>query len=161
MQSGINIDTIKQYNASLREYKEKSSKLRAEIEFSQKELDRQCKELSAELGIEVTPDNIKTILDERIAKINNTITVGTEILDRIKAEEKAAENVGSVPNTGVIPGSIPGMAQPGVVTQPIPPTPATSTTVPGVQPPPVAPSTPSISDLMSSGLPPIFQNNGI
>jgi len=87
MQAGINIEDVKKYNASLREYKEKSAKLRAEIDFSKAELARQCKELSAELGFEVTPDNVKDILEERVKKIQNTMSVGTEILKRIKMEE--------------------------------------------------------------------------
>lgn len=89
MQQGINIEQIKQYNASLREYKDKSNKLRAELEFNEQELNRQCLELSKELGITVTPDNVKEILEERLAKINNTLSVGTEILERVKAEEAA------------------------------------------------------------------------
>ena len=98
MQSGINIEEIKKYNASLREYKEKSSKIRAEIEFNQQELARQCSELTKALGVEVTPDNVVAILEDRVAKINNTMAVGNEILNRIKAEEAAAvaANTGTV-----------------------------------------------------------------
>ena len=33
MQPGINIEDVRKYNASLREYKDRSAKLRAEIEF--------------------------------------------------------------------------------------------------------------------------------
>lgn len=101
MQQGINLEQIKQYNASLREYKDKSNKLRAELEFNEQELNRQCSELSKELGITVTPDNVKEILEERLAKINNTLSVGTEILERVKAEE-AAVNANSINgnNTG-------------------------------------------------------------
>lgn len=108
MQEGINIEAIKQYNNSLRAYKEKSAKLQAEIEFSQNELERQCKELSAELGIEVTPDNIEQILNEKVEKINKTIALGTEILDRIRAEEGSVQVqqnqfIPPVPNTPVTP----------------------------------------------------------
>lgn len=148
MQPGINIDAVKQYNASLREYKEKSSKLRAEIEFNQKELDRQCQELSTELGVQVTPDNIKSILEERIAKINNTIAVGTEILDRIKSEEKVMASGQAVsqpnPQSQAVNNIAPGPAAPGFVPQT-----------------PSAPGVPNINDLMSGGLPPILQNKGI
>lgn len=104
MQSGINIEEVKQYNASLREYKEKSSKLRAEIEFNQQELARQCAELSSALGIEVTPENVNAILEERVAKINNTMSVGNEILNRIKAEEAAAVSANTQPMPGMVGG---------------------------------------------------------
>ena len=87
MKQELNIEAIKKYNDSLREYKDKATKLRAELEFSQKELERQCNELSAELGMRVTPENVSEILEERIKKINNTLSIGTEILERVKAEE--------------------------------------------------------------------------
>ena len=87
MKQELNVEAIKKYNDSLREYKDKATKLRAELEFSQKELERQCNELSAELGMRVTPENVSDILEERIKKINNTLSIGTEILERVKAEE--------------------------------------------------------------------------
>ena len=99
MQAGINIEQVRQYNASLREYKEKSSNLRAEIEFNQQELARQCAELSKTLGIEVNPENVNSILEDRVAKINNTMAVGNEILNRIRAEEAAAIAANSTPHT--------------------------------------------------------------
>ena len=79
MKQELNVEAIKKYNDSLREYKDKATKLRAELEFSQKELERQCNELSAELGMRVTPENVSDILEERIKKINNTLSIGTEI----------------------------------------------------------------------------------
>jgi predicted lipase len=150
MRSDINIEQVRAYNASLREYKEKSSKLRAEIEFNQKELDKQCSELSASLGIQVTPDNIQQILEERVAKIKNTMEVGTEILNRIKNEEATISQVNSQ-----MPGQIP-----------VQPTVQMPTTQPTVQPgspvPPVAPNiqggAASVFGDMSGGLPPIFAN---
>lgn len=146
MQQGINIDEVKKYNASLREYKEKSSQLRAELEFSEKELIRQCAELTAELGIQVTPENIKTILSERISKINNTMEVGNEILNRIKAEEAGVASMQSQ-----IPTAPQAQTTPVQVQQPV--AAPTFETVGGTAP--VAPGFPD----MSGGLPPIFANN--
>lgn len=145
MRSDINIEQVRAYNASLREYKEKSSKLRAEIEFNQKELDKQCSELSASLGIQVTPDNIQQILEERVAKIKNTMEVGTEILNRIKNEEATISQANSQ-----MPGQMPGQM------------PVQPTAQPGSPVPPVAPNiqggAASVFGDMSGGLPPIFAN---
>ena len=161
MQPGINVEDVKRYNASLREYKDKSAKLRAEIEFSQTELARQCKELSTELGIEVTPENVQDILNERVNKIKNTMAIGNEILSRIKAEESRS--------TSQIP--VPGMAQPSGVmggamqTSAVP---TSSTQMPGFNPPQPPAGTfgvqapiPSVTGADGSelpNLPPIFQN---
>ncbi len=150
MQPGINIEDVKNYNKSLREYKDKSAKIVAELEFNEQELQRQCAELSKELGIEVTPDNVEAILTERINKINNTMMVGNEILSRVKEEERNA------------------MAQPQVaqVAQPqMAQTPQMAPQMGGfAQMPqmgqPVAPSTPQAPQMggmdFSGGLPPIF-----
>lgn len=147
MQQGINIETVKQYNASLREYKEKSAKLRAELEFNEQELNRQCAELSKELGREVTPDNIEEIMAERTVKIQNTIEIGTEILNRIKAEEAGA--------AGTAPQAAPQTAQPLVGTLPMMsgvPSAPVATAAPAA---PTAPTAPGFPD-MAGDLPPMF-----
>lgn len=90
MIQGVNIEEVKRYNASLKQYKERASQVRAGIEYSTKELERLCAELSTELGVVVTPENIQQIRQERLEKIQNTLTVGNEILNRIKSEEEAA-----------------------------------------------------------------------
>lgn len=84
----LDVNEIKRYNQTLREYKERSAKLKAEIEFNTGELNRLCKELSDELKIEVTHENIDEIYKDRVSKINNTLEVGKEILQRIVEEEK-------------------------------------------------------------------------
>lgn len=91
MLQGINVEEIKKYNESLRAQKDRASKLRAEIEFNTTELNRICQELTAELGIQVTPENIDTIYNDRVSKINSTLETGKEILKRV-AEEEAAAN---------------------------------------------------------------------
>lgn len=149
MQPGISIEEIKKYNASLREYKGKAATLTAQIEVNRNELERQCKELSAEIGIEVTPSNVKQILEERIAKINNTMMVGNEILGRIRAQESlqqtgttAEVSMDATPTSatqdapifGNIP-SAPNIPNMGVTT---------------------SPDKISVDSIMSEGLPPIF-----
>lgn len=169
MQQGINIEAIKQYNNSLREYKEKSAKLQAEIEFSQKELERQCQELSAELGIEVTSDNIESILNEKVDKINKTIAIGTEILERIKAEENAVAQASQQVQSTVAPGNpgvteMPNSAQntgaPGVAGVPTPPVmPNFSGVGQAAQPQVIQPTPGEVSspfNAMTGDLPPIF-----
>lgn len=92
MKQGINIEDVKKYNASLKEYQDKAAQVRAAIEFNTNELNRLCSELSKELGIQVTPENIEQIREERIEKIENTLKVGNEILNRIKSEEANANS---------------------------------------------------------------------
>ena len=102
MLEGINVDEIKKYNESLRAHKDRATKLKAEIEFNTTELNRLCIELTAELGIQVTPDNLNTIYIDRVTKINDTLTTGTEILKRIAEEEAATTALGTanIPNIG-------------------------------------------------------------
>ena len=66
MQNGVNIEEVKKYNASLRQYRDKANQLKAEIEFTRQELEKRCATLSSELGVQVTPDNIESILADRI-----------------------------------------------------------------------------------------------
>lgn len=93
MLQGLNVEEIKKYNESLRQQKEIASKLMAEIEFNTVELNRMCKEISAEIGREVTVENIREIYAERVAKINNTLQTGKEILRRVAEEEASASEV--------------------------------------------------------------------
>lgn len=84
----INVEEIKKYNAALKQQKDKANKLVAERDYKKSELDRNCKELSRELGIEVTPENIKGIYEEYVVKISNAVKSGNEILKRIQSEEE-------------------------------------------------------------------------
>ena len=88
MIQGVNIEQVRSYNNSLKEYQQKAAQARAAIEYNTNELNRLCSELSNELGIEVTPENVERIRAERIEKIENTLKVGNEILARIKSEEE-------------------------------------------------------------------------
>ena len=77
-----------------------------------------CSELSQELGVTVTPENIEAIREERVAKALNTLSVGNEILDRIRKEE-AQDASSSIPASVAQPTvAQPGFAQPGFVPAP-------------------------------------------
>lgn len=92
MTSNINIEEVKKYNQSLKEYKDKSARINAQIEFNTKEIENSCRELSEELGIEVTTDNIESIYEEYVEKINESLRVGNSILAKIKDEESGVSN---------------------------------------------------------------------
>lgn len=87
----LNVEEIKAYNKSVREQKDKASKIRAEINFNNGELERLCKELTAELGVEVTVDNVEEIYNQYVEKINSTLNSGKEILKRIEDGNKEIE----------------------------------------------------------------------
>ena len=59
MMNGVDINQVKQYNEQLKKYKEQAAKIKVEIEMNTSELNRLCEELTAELGVQVTPDNIE------------------------------------------------------------------------------------------------------
>lgn len=87
----VDIEQVKQYNKILETYKNKSAQLKAEIEVNSREINRLCGELSKELGIEVTPENIRSIYEEQVKSINNNLAVGMDILNRIREEERIAQ----------------------------------------------------------------------
>ena len=69
MLNGINIEEVKKYNDSIKYYKDQSARLSVEIEMNEKELKQLCEQLTAELGVEVTPDNIEQVYNEQVQKI--------------------------------------------------------------------------------------------
>lgn len=118
MNSNIDLREVKKYNESLKKYQDAAAQVRAGIEFNKKELARLCSELSQELGVTVTPENIEAIREERVAKALNTLSVGNEILDRIRKEE--AQDASSSIHASVAQPTVaqPGFAQPGFVPAP-------------------------------------------
>jgi hypothetical protein len=114
MLQGIDVNQIKQYNASLKQYKDKAANLNAEIEYTNKELDALCKELTAELGVEVTRDNVEQIYNEQVEKINSTLQSGNAVLAKIAGEEQTVQSQPVVPTMPVAPQ----LTQP---TAPVPP----------------------------------------
>lgn len=103
MLQGIDLNQVKQYNASLKQYKDKAASLNAEIDYTNKEIDALCAELSTELGIQVTRDNIQQIYEDQVSKINNTLQSGNAVLAKIANEEQAASAVATAQATPVAP----------------------------------------------------------
>lgn len=130
MLQGVDLNQVKQYNASLKQYKDKAASLNAEIEYTNKEIDALCAELTNELGIQVTRDNIQQIYEEQVSKINSTLQSGNAVLAKIASEEQAASTV----------------ATPVAPVTPVAPTPVMQTAVPT---PPVAPVAPTAQETTS------------
>ena len=97
MIQGINVEEIKKYNNMLREYKEKASKIKAEMEFNKAEINRMCAELTVELGMQVTEDNLVQVYNERVEKINSTLENGKEILRQIALSSSDENQLVSAP----------------------------------------------------------------
>ena len=156
MNPGVNIEDVKKYNAELKMYQDKAAQIKVGIDFNTAELKRLCDELSNELGVPVTPENIVQIRDEHIAKIENTLRVGNEILARIKSEEQQANSKPVNPpvmNTGAVNQPT---AQPA--SQPVAPIFAAGAANPmqdGVTPP----AAPNVFGSIGN-VPPIFGNIG-
>lgn len=84
----MDIQRIKEYNNLCNQYKKKASDIQAEINYCKNALEDLCKTLTEQLGIMVTPDNLKQIYEEREAKTANTIISGTAIMENIKRAER-------------------------------------------------------------------------
>lgn len=89
MIQGIDLNQIKQYNTSLKAYRDKAANINAQIEYANKELDSLCRELSAELGQEVNSTNVEQIYKEQTEKINSALQSGNIVLAKIASEEAA------------------------------------------------------------------------
>ena len=94
---------ISEYNKRLKEVKEKSSKLRSDIEYSERELKSICDELTNTLGYEVNMSNIQEVCEKVSAEIERTLEAGEEILNRITGEQADSAKMAPAPTptTGV------------------------------------------------------------
>lgn len=99
MLQGVNIDEIKKYNASLKQCRDRAASLNAEIEYTNKEIDALCVELSQELGITVTRENAEQVYNEQLEKINSTLQSGNAVLSKIASEESGAQQAQNGINT--------------------------------------------------------------
>lgn len=122
----INLEEVKKYNANLKQYRDRAAQLKAEIDFNNKEIDAACAELSNELGVSVTRDNLEQIYAEQVSKINSTLQSGNAVLAKIASEENQTAQQAQV-----------SQATPVAQAQVVPPQPATP-----VQPQSVAPQAP-------------------
>lgn len=119
----LDLERIRNYNTELKKYTDQVATLKAEQTYIKSDLEKLCEELSAELGITITPDNVEQVYRERVAKIENTLKIGEEILGRIKAEEAEQANSGNVSSytgTTPTPTSAAGQAMNPAVNQPVP-----------------------------------------
>lgn len=92
MLQGIDMNQIRQYNQSLKEYREKAASINAQIQFTRQEMEKICAELTAELGTEVNEGNIEQIYAEQLDKINTTLNAGTAVLQKIAREEQTMQS---------------------------------------------------------------------
>lgn len=92
MLQGVNIEDIKKYNSTLKQYKDKAATLKAEIDYTHKELDSLCEELTAELGVTVTRENIEEIYNEQVNKIQSALQSGNAVLAKIASEQNNQNN---------------------------------------------------------------------
>lgn len=99
MLQGVNIDEIKKYNASLKQCRDRAASLNAEIEYTNKEIDALCIELSQELGLTVTRENAEHVYNEQLEKINSTLQSGNAVLSKIASEESGAQQAQNGINT--------------------------------------------------------------
>ena len=99
MLQGVNIDEIKKYNASLKQCRDRAASLNAEIEYTNKEIDALCIELSQELGLTVTRENAEQVYNEQLEKINSTLQSGNAVLSKIASEESGAQQAQNGINT--------------------------------------------------------------
>lgn len=154
MLQGVDLNQVKQYNASLKQYKDKAASLNAEIEYTNKEIDALCAELTTELGIQVTRDNIQQIYDEQVSKINSTLQSGNAVLAKIASEEQAASTV-ATPVTPVAPVATTAPTAPvmqaAVPTPPVTPTAQEATPVAGSVFGTASPTPATLSPLFNMG----------
>lgn len=79
----VDIQRVNEYNRKLKDAKNEQSKIQNELEYSKRELNRLCSELSSELGVQVTIENIKEVYEQEMSKIERNLAIGEEILARI------------------------------------------------------------------------------
>lgn len=97
MANSIDINQVKQYNESLKTYKDKAAQVQAEITFISNEVNNICAELSRELNMEVTPENVEQVAKDVADKINSSLQSGNAVLQKIAAEEaNVAQQASSV-----------------------------------------------------------------
>lgn len=106
MLQGIDLGQVRQYNSALKTYKDQSASLNAEIEYTNNEIDSLCAQLTQELGIQVTRDNIEQVYNDEVAKINSTLQSGNAVLAKIASEEQNRANNNIVGNTSGAGGNV-------------------------------------------------------
>jgi hypothetical protein len=97
----IDVERVKSFNARYREAQQKAATIKAEIDMNNREIDRLCTELSNDLGITVTRENVEQVYASNVEEINKKLELGEDILNRINNETASAVgNTGNVGMTG-------------------------------------------------------------
>lgn len=157
----IDINAAKQYNEALKQARANASQLEAERAFIRKEIDTLCTELSAEIGENVTIENVESVLEKYAAKIESTVNTGNIVLAKIQTElANSAQAATASPQMNV-------QQQAVEVQQSAPVAPAVDTPVQNVQAVQVTPAaTPSqpvgfnnnvVAPVDGGSLPPLFK----
>ena len=82
----IDIERVREFNRAYKQFKQREVELTAERDMNNKEIDRLCKELSEELGIEITRENAREVCEKYVSELNERLGVGEAIFQRINAE---------------------------------------------------------------------------
>lgn len=88
----IDVERIKKYNKKYKESQSKVANLQAELDMNNREIDRLCKELSAELGITINRENVEQVYMQKVQEINSNLELGENILKRIESEEQGLKS---------------------------------------------------------------------
>lgn len=91
----IDIARIKQFNARVTQAKNDIAQSKAELDISQKEVQKLCAELTAELGYSVTPDNVMDVYNNYCAQVEQTLNNGEQILNRIGQATAESQTFGA------------------------------------------------------------------
>lgn len=114
---GIDLDRVRSYNSKCNDYKKKLSNILAERKFMAERLEQNCAQLSKQLGMTVTPDNIEGVYASKSKEIMQTLETGEEILRRIESEDSDMASTQQVVNNNVPVGGV-DMSTPKTVNEP-------------------------------------------
>lgn len=113
----IDLDRVRSYNSKCNDYKKKLSNILAERKFMAERLEQTCAQLSKQLGMTVTPDNIEEVYESKSKEIMQTLETGEEILRRIESDDSDM-----TPKQQVVQNSMPvggvDMSTPKTVNEP-------------------------------------------
>lgn len=120
----VNAENIKQFNSRLAEHKAKVQRLQMQVEMQEKEVETQLKKLTETLGVPVTEENVAQLYEQYKTELENQLTNGIAILDRIEGKAVAQPNMAQPSAVQQQPTMMPGAfgygqpAQPAIQTAP-------------------------------------------
>lgn len=113
----IDLDRVRSYNSKCNDYKKKLSNILAERKFMAERLEQTCAQLSKQLGMTVTPDNIEGVYESKSKEIMQTLETGEEILRRIESEDNDIAHTQQVVQNNMPVGGV-DMSTPKTVNEP-------------------------------------------